>query len=377
MTGTSWADARRVLCVRLDTLGDVLMTTPALRAIKEGRADRQVTLLTSTPGAAAGRLVPEVDEVLVYDAPWLKATAPRDASALDRAFVEQLRARRFDAAAIFTVFSQSPLPGALLAYLADIPRRLAHCRENPYQLLTDWVREREPEAGIRHEVRRQLDLVASVGLRPSHERLSLRPSPDDVAIADAELRRLELGAGPWLLVHPGATAPSRRYPPESFARVVRSLVREHAIAVALTGSADEVGLVDEIRAAAGVRAHSLAGRLSLGALAAAIGRAPLVITNNTGPAHIAAAMGTSVVDLYALTNPQHTPWQVATRVLHRDVPCAPCFRSICPEGHHRCLRGVPPEEVVAAALALLHGSPAPRPQAPRPTPERSCRPSTS
>jgi ADP-heptose:LPS heptosyltransferase len=102
----------------------------------------------------------------------------------------------------------------------------------------------------------------------------------------------------------------------------------------------------------GASSHSLAGQLDLGALCALIALAPVLITNNTGPAHIAAAVGTPVVDLYALTNPQHTPWGVESRVLNRDVPCKYCYKSACPAGHHDCLR-VPPEEVVSATLELL------------------------
>ena len=78
----------------------------------------------------------------------------------------------------------------------------------------------------------------------------------------------------------------------------------------------------------------------------------LLISNNTGPVHIAAAVGTPVVDLYALTNPQHTPWRVPNRVLFNDVPCKYCYRSICPMGHHACLRGVDADTVIDAALEL-------------------------
>src|SRR3954453_290376 len=102
----AWNRAARILCVRLDTLGDVLMTTPALRALKESRAGRHITLLTSEPGAVAARLVPEIDDVIVYDAPWLKATAPRAASRPEYAMADALRRQAFDAAVIFTVFSQ-------------------------------------------------------------------------------------------------------------------------------------------------------------------------------------------------------------------------------------------------------------------------------
>ena len=81
--------------------------------------------------------------------------------------------------------------------------------------------------------------------------------------------------------------------------------------------------------------------------------APLLIANNTGPVHMAAALGTPVVDLYALTNPQHTPWAVPHRVLSHDVPCKYCYKSVCPEGHHNCLRLVTPEAVVQAARELV------------------------
>src|SRR5207249_2512211 len=120
-----------------------------------------------------------------------------------------------------------------------------------------------------------------------------------------------------------------------------------------TGSAAETELVAEIQAAVGLRTFSLAGRLTLAELAALIERAPLLVSNNSAPVHIAAGVGTPVVDLYALTNPQHTPWRVPHRVLFRDVPCKNCYRSVCPEGHHACLRGVEPAAVVAAILDLL------------------------
>jgi lipopolysaccharide heptosyltransferase II len=311
-----------------------------------------LTLLTSASGAAAAALVPFIDDVIRYDAPWLKASSWRTTSAADHAMIQTLRAREFDAAIVFTVFSQSALPAAMMCFLADIPLRLAHARENPYQLLSDWVADPEPAVGIRHEVERQLALVAHAGYRPSSTRLVLEVPDEARHRAFKLLCDLGLHEDEWIVMHPGATAPSRRYPPTSFAAAARSLV-ELGYRILVTGSADERGLIEELCTDIGEGAVGLPGTIDLATLAALVEAAPLLITNNTGPAHIAAAVGTPVVDLYALTNPQHTPWQVPSRVLSSDVPCRNCFKSICPHGHHDCLRRIPPSAVVTAALELL------------------------
>lgn len=354
MTATTWDEAKNLLCVRLDAIGDVLMTTPAIRAFKQSRPNRRITLLTSPAGADVAWLIPEVDDVIIYDAPWMKATEPRSDSVPEFEMIEQLRQRRFDGAVIFTVFSQNPLPSAFLCYMANIPLRLAHCHENPYQLLTHWVLDPEPGCGIRHEVRRQLDLVGTVGYQVENQQLSLRVPESASQYVVGLLDRLGICLNkPWAIIHAGATALSRRYPPESFAEVARRLVLDVGCQVVFTGQESERGLIAQIQTAMGEPSHSLVGCLNLGEMAALVAIAPLLISNNTGPVHIAAAVGTPVVDLYALTNPQHTPWNVPNRVLFHDVSCKFCYKSICPEGHYHCLRLVTPDEVVRAACELL------------------------
>jgi ADP-heptose:LPS heptosyltransferase len=362
-TGTrtpGWAAMRRILAVRLDALGDVLMTTPALRAIRSSARQAELTLLTSTAGAAAARHVPELDEVIVHDPAWMPSA--RQAPDVDLGLVARLRNGGFDGAIVFTVHTQSPLPVAVLLRLAGVERVLAHCRENPYGLVSDWVPEPEPGEATRHEVRRQLDLVGRVGFTTDDERLSFRVPPGAMRrLRDEVLPRLGIRPGDgraWAVVHPGASAPSRRYPAASFAAACGRLAREHGIEILFTGSAEEVELVESIRASIDAPSMSLAGELSLGELAALLAVAPLLIANNTGPVHLAAALGTPVVDLYALTNPQHTPWIVPSRVLNVDVPCAGCRRSVCPLGHGACLSLVPPDRVVRAALELLDEAPA-------------------
>ncbi|MFL9912161.1 lipopolysaccharide heptosyltransferase II [Paraburkholderia fungorum] len=356
----SWwgEDVKRILCVRLDNLGDVLMTTPAVHALRRSAANRHITLLASRSGVALAPFLDDVDEVIEYDAPWV-AQPLSDTRTLvdDQRMQDRLRRGSFDAAVIFTVYSQSPLPAAMLCYLAGIPRRLAHCRENPYALLTDWLREPEPQQRTRHEVQRQLDLARHVGAHTPDTRMRFSVDEADRRTLDAQLsaRGVDREVG-WFVLHPGATAASRRYPPERFGEVATRLVRETGAPVLITGSSSERSLVEAVirSAAPGVRTqlHDLSGALTLGELAALIERAGVLVSNNSGPVHLASALGTPVVDLYALTNPQHTPWQTPQRVLFRDVECRWCYRSVCPRQHHACLLGVAPGEVVQAALEL-------------------------
>lgn len=353
-----WRGARRVLAVRLDQLGDVLMTTPALAALREGLPAARLTLLTSAAGAALAPHLPMVDDVWTASAPWMPAPpgAPDDPAA-DHALIARLAAGRFDAAVVFTVCTQSALPAALACRLAGIPLRLAHARENPYALLSDWVpdADRVPRGGdpqaTRHEVRRQLALVEHVGCSTADARLRFALRDTDHAEAQHALAAAGVH-GRFAVLHPGASAPSRRWPAARFGLVATRLAQGGWQPV-FVGSAGERALVDAAVAAAGAAsAVSMAGALSLGGLAALIARAQVLVGNNSGPAHIAAALGTPIASLYAMTNPQHTPWLVPHRLLQHDVPCRGCLKSICPERHHACLEGVDADTVAAAAIEL-------------------------
>jgi len=358
----AWQRVERLLLVRLDNLGDVLMTTPAFRAC--AAPGRHLTLLASAGGAAVRGRLDSVDDVIEHAASWVKGADPGAPHGLqDRRLVAALRRGRFGAAIVFTVCTQSALPAALICRLAGIPLRLAHVRENPYALLSDWVPDVDTvRDGMRHEVRRQLDLVESVGYRCTDDRLELRSSAGD---ARGAAQRLAAAGGdptrPYLLVHVGSSATSRRYPAARFGAAAHRLRQQTGLPIVFCGGpaeAEQVGAaVAAMQAASQDHAQgacvALAGGLQLGELAALIDGAQLVICNNSGPAHIAAACGTPVVVTYAQTNPQHTPWKVPSRVLSREVPCKNCLKSRCPFVDHPCLLGIDEHEVAAAALDLL------------------------
>jgi lipopolysaccharide heptosyltransferase II len=349
-----WQHARRVLCVRLDNTGDILMTTPAIRALKQSLPGRHITLLASPSGSAVAQYIPEIDETIPCYAPWTKV-APAASVEDFGALIETLTRRNFDAVVIFTVYSQSALPAAFLCWLARIPQRLAYCRENPYQLLSDSEPELEPHSLVRHEVRRQLDLVASLGCLTIDERLSFQVPEDEAMLALATLSKEGVDiARPWIVVHPGATATSRRYSAVGFGQAISILACDHPdMQILVTGSASEAHMVQAVAAHCTLPTFPIPGKLNLGEFASVIRGAKLLISNNTGPVHLAAAVGTPVVDVYALTNPQHSPWKVRSRVLYHDVPCRFCYRSTCMQQHHACLKLVTPERISAAARELL------------------------
>lgn len=315
-----WPDGWRILCVRPDNLGDVLMTTPAFRALKQTFPNSHLTLLTSSAGAAVASLIPEIDAIIRFDVPWVATEGEPDPAAV-LAMAEQLKQHAFDAAVLFTVQSQNPLPAAMLCYLAGIPRVLSYCRENPYRLVHDWVPDPEILSATRHEVTRQVDLVNAIGATTTNTRLSLTVPPGSAERAMQTLRSAGVDpTQPWMLLHPGASEAKRRYPADAFAAAARQLTQEQGIQIVLTGSASEQSYAESVRQQTGAGAYNLAGSFDLPAFAGLIAQAPVLISNNTGPVHIAAAVGTPVVVLYAKTNPQHTPWQVPSRVLYFDVP---------------------------------------------------------
>ncbi len=358
MSEAGWQTCKNILCVRPDNMGDVLMTSPALRAIKESLPDVRLTLLASPSGSAIAPFIPEIDDVITCRLPWDSKMQPDSGEAL-LGVIGTLRERAFDGAVLFTNYSQSAFPGAFLCYLADIPRRLGYAKEYQARLLTDWVVDQEPYfIRPKHGVQRQLDLVAAVGLTTRNERLSLRISDEAVKSVGAKLERVGMDVGkPFIVVHPGASDPKREYPADLYAQAIGTIVQKMGYSVVITGVASEVAVGDMVMKESGQGVFSLVGQVDIGELAALIAMAKLLISNNTGPVHMAAAVQTAVVDLYARTNPEHTPWQVSSRVLYFDVPehlrsRAPALVYTMP----KVAKPMPaPSDIVCAVRELLIG----------------------
>lgn len=309
---SSWSECRHILCVRADNMGDVIMTGPAIRALKE-TFGCHIALLTSSAGAPICDFIPEIDDVIVNDVPWVKTGVPPNPDNVN-SLVEELRSRSFDGAIIFTVFSQSALPAALICLQAAIPRRLAYCRENPYGLLTDWVPDVEPYDVIRHQVERDLFLVKNIDAAVNDDRLRLK-------FPDTDWRQAtELTEQPFIVAHIGVSEKKREYPKDRWISLIKMLRYETRMTVVLTGSKKERAAAMEIcEAINDPSVICMAGELQLGVFIAAIYSASLVVSVNTATAHIAAAAQVPLVVLYAATNPQHTPWKSPSKVLYFPV----------------------------------------------------------
>jgi ADP-heptose:LPS heptosyltransferase len=264
---------------------------------------------------------------------------PVDRAATER-LIDRLAALAIDRAFILTSFHQSPLPLALLLRLAGIPEIAASSMDYPGQLLD--VRQPPIEG---HEVERSLALVATLG----HQ---LPPGDDGCLAVRRPLPTAPVPeAPPYVVVHPGASVPARGWDGPRAQHLVELLVAQGR-RVVVTGGATERGLTARVAGGLGI---DLGGALDLAALAAVLDGARVVVVGNTGPAHLAAAVGTPVVSIFAPVVPASSwrPWQVPTVLLgEQDIACAGCRARTCPFPDQPCLRDVTPERVAEAVRAL-------------------------
>ncbi|MDB1087853.1 glycosyltransferase family 9 protein [Streptomyces sp. ACA25] len=334
--------APRTLVVRLDSAGDVLLAGPAVRAVAAGSAHTAV--LCGPLGETAARLLPGVREVLVHDAPWVGFSPPEVRREAVGELVDRVAAGRFDRALVLASSHQSPLPAALLLKMAGVPWVAADSEHYPGTLL-DLRHRRAP---ARHEAEAALDLAEAAGFRlPPGDDGAPRvlPPPDTGALT---------GTGPYLVVHPGAAVPARTWSPARAARAVAALsAAGHRVVV--TGGPEEKELTATV---AGRHARDLGGRTGLPELAGVLARARAVVAGNTGPAHLAAAVGTPVISLFAPVVPavHWLPHRVPLVRLGRpDAPCAGTRARVCPVPGHPCLDSVSDAEVLKAVASLTAG----------------------
>jgi heptosyltransferase-2 len=328
-------------------IGDTVMATPTFRALARGFPAANLTAV----------LKPQLVQTL-EGTPWFHdwirfnhGSATRDERTL--AVLRRLRRERFDLA----ILLPNSFRSALMARLAGIPRRLGYERHGRGLLLTDVLAHPLDQEGRRLPspvVETYLKLARHLGCPVDSTRLELATTPADESAADRAWADLKLDAGrPVVCLNTGgAFGPAKNWPTEHFATLARRLVESGETSVLVVCGPGERDSARAIVAAADhERVVGLADQpLGLGLTKACIRRAALLITTDSGPRHFAAAFGTPVVTLFG---PTHIAW---TRTYHplawhvkHPVPCGPCQRRTCPEGHHKCMRELAPESVYQIA----------------------------
>ncbi len=329
------------------------MLGPALRTLKHALPEAEITLMASPAGSQVAEMLPWVDDVMTHRLLWqdLSGALPFD-PARESVLVEEIKRRRFDAAFIFTSFSQSPYPVAYLCYLAGIPVRLGQSREFGGGVLSQWI---EPLPDSAHQVDRNLHLLESCGLPVDDRHLELRIPGEAQAVADKLLEEIGLQESePFIVLAPGASAQARRYNPERYGRLAHLLTLSTRLPVVVIGSAREKDLCQSVVAASdNVRVLSLAGKTSVAQMAGIIHRTSLVVANDSAPMHIADALDRPMIILFSGTEyeRQWEPRRAPARLLRRATDCAPCYQFQCPF-NMECL-DIPPEEVAAIATQVL------------------------
>lgn len=338
----------RILVVQTAYVGDIVLTTPLLRELQRCQPEAKITIVTTESGRQLLAGLPYVHRRIALDKGW----GIRSWRSFARTAVQLARAR-FDLA---IAAQRSQRTGQLL-WVSAAPLRVGFAGAPgawAYHRRVPWFAEK-------HAVWRYLDLAACAGgdARTADPRPELRVAAAAAARVAEWLREGGLAAdGRFLCVAPGSVRATKRWPPAGFARLIADAAGRGLPAV-LVGTAGERQLCSGIAATARCGALVLAGRTGIPELVALVSRASAVVANDSGAAHIAAAVGTPVVSIFGPTSPAagYTPFTAAGRVVeHPDLACRPCSRhgsSRCPLGHFRCMRELPPEAVIERLTELL------------------------
>ena len=350
----------RILLVRLRQIGDVVFTTPAVRALRARFPDAHLSYVVEPAALPIVEHNPHLDEVIV-------ASRLRGAAGLraEVSLISRLRNGRYDVAIDFHGGPRA----SILTWLSGAPRRIGYDVIGRAWMYTERVR-RARDLRPRHSVQNQFDLLAPLGIAPADPALN---PVEMIAGGDVDRRVRErlarAGVPPaarLIVVHVSSNSPFRRWPAESFAAAIAELASpadDRRIVVTAGPSEDDA--VDRIVAAARARLNGTAaervlrcGEFSLAELRALVDGAALYIGGDSGPLHIAATSGVPIVALYGPTLPIRShPWRSSAvpgeAIDAGDLPCRPCDQRVCAPGDFRCLTGIRPDAVVRAAERLL------------------------
>jgi lipopolysaccharide heptosyltransferase II len=342
-------NVRRLLLIKPSSLGDIVHAMPTLAALRTRFPYAEVTWLVKRQWAPLVEVIGGVDHVCTVGmglSGWLGR-------------ISELRSARFDV----VVDLQGLFRSGAMAWLSGCGRRIgfANAREGSSLFYTQLV---EVPDGPRHAVDRYLLVAEALGAkRPTQPRFEFVDRPQDRQAVERILTRSGVPASlPWIAINASARWETKRWPPQHFAEAADRLSREHACPIVFIGGATERPETQAVMALMRTKAIDLTGQTPVGLLPCLLRQATVLITNDSGPMHIAAAVGTAVVALFGPTDPRKTgPYGQGHLVLSHTVECSPCFSRDCSRAVRlECLLEVKPDQVVQAVQQQLNRSPTQR-----------------
>jgi heptosyltransferase-2 len=343
-------NAQNILVVQTSFLGDVVLTTPLLAALRRSFPKSRITVLCAPRGREVLAGHPDIDEIITLEK---KRDGGRRAGLWRKA--QELRARNFTLA----ISPHKSFRTALLLFLAGIPRRIG------FRQSAGWFfyHERVNRDARLHDVERNLSLLGALDLDPRAAGAAPRVVPTAAARETAARVFHDLGVngdGLMIGVNPGSVWPTKRWPAEGYAELIALLRQKYHAKVALFGGPEDREIVEGILALSGDGAVSLVGRIGLGELAAAIERCRVFITNDSGPMHVAVARGVPVVAIFCATTPAlgFYPYSANAVVIEKKLSCRPCAAHggrRCPLGTEDCMRLIRAADVLSGVDRLIGG----------------------
>jgi predicted lipopolysaccharide heptosyltransferase III len=332
---------RNILIIKLRYIGDVLLATPTVRAIKTARPDVRVTMLVNrgTEDVLSGN--PDMDEIVILD---------KESLAEQWQLIAGLRRRRFDTVIDLTDGDRA----AFLSWISGAPVRIGFNDEHRWRgrCYTQVV---QPAPGVRHRIDRDLEALKPLSIQAGSKDLQLWLMPEEANSADQLLDQLGVQRSQSIVIlQPGARYWFKAWPSERFAELADRLTSQYGCQVLIGGSRQESDLAEQIRQMAKSRPIIMAGRTTIKQFAAIAKKSALFVGNDSGAMHIASAVGTPVVALFGPSSPvEWGPRGGATEVIYKGLDCRTCFHPICHRGEQNCMKLIAVDEVMSASGRLM------------------------
>ena len=337
----------RILIVRTDRIGDVLLSTPAIKAVRKAHPNAHIAVMVRPYVEDIVDGNPYLDEVILYD----KDNKHKGFFG-SLAFILELRRKSFDLAIILHPTVRSNL----VPFLAGIPERVGYDKRWGF-LLTKRIKDTK-HLGEKHEIDYNLDVLRAIGIAAKDRTLYMPVKAEYERVIDRFMALNDLGGKDVIVaVHPGASCRSKRWPAYRFGRVADELMDKYNVKIVIIGGPSDVKTVQEVETGMLHKPIVLSEEHSLGEVAALLKKCKLLISNDSGPVHIAVAVGTPVISLFGRLDPGLSPqrWGPIGQddiVIHKDVGCEECLAHNC-KLSFKCLDAITVEEVFSAAERLL------------------------